>query len=137
MAIILDIKKPTCCYNCPCYNGNDGYSSCGATEKDVGNGNIRQEWCPIEGEIYLSSEKPFEEHEFKVFDNSTFSRNNTIISEDALKCQDGKHVPLKYGSGKDGIVIGDAELSVRGNGMSMSISEETYANLAKIMMEDK
>lgn len=60
MAIILDVVTPTCCYNCPCYDGNDGNSRCMAAEKDVEDGNIRQEWCPIYGEIYLTSEKPKE-----------------------------------------------------------------------------
>ena len=57
MAILLDVKTPTCCYNCPCYDGNDGNSRCEAAEKDVKDGDIRQEWCPICGEVYVDIKK--------------------------------------------------------------------------------
>lgn len=76
------------------------------------------------------------EHEFKAFDFSTISRNGQIISKDAFKDQDGKRVPLKWGSGEDAEVIGDVELDVCGNGVSMSMSEETYAKLIKKSKEE-
>lgn len=46
--VILDIDKPECCYNCPCYCGMDEYSYCAAHEYDVSDGNTVPEWCPIE-----------------------------------------------------------------------------------------
>lgn len=72
-----------------------------------------------------------EEHEFKVFDFSTVSRNGVCISKDAFKDQDGKQVPLKWGSGEHAEVIGNAELNVCEDGVSISMSKETYANLIK------
>lgn len=77
-----------------------------------------------------------EEHEFKIFDFSDVSRNGQIISKDAFKDQDGKQVPLKWGSGEHAEIIGDAELSVLEDGVSISISEETYAKLMKMTKEE-
>lgn len=47
--VILDIDKPECCYNCPCYCGMDGLSFCEASkgEDDVWDPNIIPEWCPM------------------------------------------------------------------------------------------
>lgn len=56
--IILDVKTPTCCFNCPCYDGMDGSSYCMAGEKNVEDGDIRQEWCPIYGEVYIGPDSP-------------------------------------------------------------------------------
>ena len=55
MAFIIDAKTPSCCYNCPCYDGMDGSSRCQAADKDVMDGDARPEWCPICGEVYISS----------------------------------------------------------------------------------
>lgn len=57
MAIILDVSMPNCCNNCPCYDGVEGANDCRATQRDVGElfDESRPDWCPIEGELYLSS----------------------------------------------------------------------------------
>lgn len=71
-----------------------------------------------------------EERELKAFDFNTASRNNTVISKDAFKDQDGKPVPLKW-SHEHPEIIGPATLNVREDGISISVSEETYAKLIK------
>ncbi len=75
-----------------------------------------------------------EEHKFKAFSFDTVGRNNTVISKDAFKDQDGKIVPLKY-SKEHPEIIGPAKLEVHGDGLSISISEETYAKLMKMTKE--
>ncbi len=77
-----------------------------------------------------------EEYVFKVFDFSAVNRNGIIISKDAFKDQDGAMIPLKWGSGEHAEVIGSADLSVCGDGLSISMSEETYTNLIKMTKED-
>lgn len=69
-----------------------------------------------------------EEYEFKIFDFSGI-RNGRIISKDAFKDQDGKPVPLKWGSSELAEIIGTAKLNVCGDGLSISMDEETYAKL--------
>lgn len=47
--VILDIDKPETCYNCPCYDGMDGYSCCEAREyEDIQDSDTIPEWCPME-----------------------------------------------------------------------------------------
>lgn len=75
------------------------------------------------------------EHKFNLFDFFTVRRNNTVISKDAFKDQDGKQIPIKWGTNEHPEIIGPAKLEVHGDGISMSISEETYAKLMKMVKE--
>lgn len=81
--------------------------------------------------------EPFEQDdsclgEYKVLAYSSANRNGQIISRDAFKDQDGKTVPLKWGSGKDAFVIGTAELDSRDDGIhakcTVTCSKEDYIN---------
>ena len=77
-----------------------------------------------------------DKYEYKILAYSSANRNGQIMSKDALKDQDGKRIPLKFGSGKDAEVIGDVELHTCGGGVSISISEEIYTKLMKMTKED-
>lgn len=61
------------------------------------------------------------------------SRDGIIISKDALKNQDDKPVPLKWGTGKDAEVIGSVDLEICNDGVSMSMDEETYNKILNLM----
>lgn len=72
----------------------------------------------------------------KILEFDVPSRDGIIISKDALKNQDDKAVPLKWGTGKDAEVIGTVNLEVCNDGVSMSMDKETYDKILKLM-EDK
>lgn len=76
-----------------------------------------------------------ETHTFKSFSFDTVNGNGQRISKDAFKDQDGKTVPLKWGTDKPSEIIGPAKLEVHGDRISMSISEETYKKLMKMTKE--
>ena len=67
--------------------------------------------------------------ECKLLEFDKVNHNGTIISKDAFKDQDGKPVPLKWGSGPDAEILGTVELSAVPDGISMSISKEDYMRL--------
>ena len=71
----------------------------------------------------------------KILEFDVPNRNGTIISKDALKNQDNKPVPLKWGTGKDAKVIGTVNLEVCGDGVSMSMDKETYNKILKLTEE--
>ena len=71
----------------------------------------------------------------KILEFDVPSRDGTIISKDALKNQDDKPVPLKWGTGKDAKILGTVNLEVCGDGVSMSMDKETYNKILKLMEE--
>lgn len=75
--------------------------------------------------------------ETKVLEFDVPSHDGIIISKDALKNQDNKPVPLKWGTGKDAEVIGTVDLEVLDDGVSMLMDEETYNKIMKLMEENK
>ena len=85
----------------------------------------------------MVTESEDEDVECKVLEFDKVSRDGTIISKDAFKDQDGKLVPLKWGSGPDAKVLGTVELNLELDGVYMSISKEDYENIRKMMEEER
>ena len=76
-------------------------------------------------------DKAMNEHKIRILKFDKVNNNNTIISKDACKDQDGKPVPLIWRSEGNAEKLGTADLKISDDGLYVLIDEETYKKLLR------